>query len=156
METLKRPRAWLTSQLATGAQATALDLWIVASTIWGEARSEPLEGQQAVAWVILNRQQRHPRWQGKTLAAVCQAPWQFSAWNKNDPNYPKLLALTLTTPGFATCLHTTIDVLSGNVPSPVGKSTHYFATALDHQPAWALGKTPFIIIARHAFYQGIA
>ena len=31
------------------------DLWIFAKTIWAEARGEPLEGQIAVANVILNR-----------------------------------------------------------------------------------------------------
>ncbi len=57
---------------------------VVALTLYGEVRGEPLEGQLAVASVLLNRK-ADGRW-GQTFTSVCRAPWQFSCWNPTDPN----------------------------------------------------------------------
>lgn len=68
------------------------DLDTVALTVWGEARGESMVGQSAVAWVIRNRQ-ANPGWWSRphhTLADVCLASYQFSCWNRNDPNYARL------------------------------------------------------------------
>ncbi len=46
------------------------DLWILAKMIWAKARGEPLEGQIAVANVILNRVRRGGWW-GDTVPGVC-------------------------------------------------------------------------------------
>lgn len=64
------------------------DLEIFALTVYGEARGEKVEGQIAVANVIKNRCVA-----GKTYKDVCLAPYQFSCWNKNDPNRITLLEL---------------------------------------------------------------
>ncbi|MGE0045214.1 MAG: cell wall hydrolase [Hyphomonadaceae bacterium] len=56
---------------------------LVASTIYAEARSEGQRGMRAVAHVIWNRVGSRF---GETLREVIMAPWQFSAWNRNDPN----------------------------------------------------------------------
>lgn len=56
------------------------DLQILALTIYGEARGEPIEGQIAVGCVIRNRTN------GKGFSQICLAPKQFSCWNKSDPN----------------------------------------------------------------------
>lgn len=69
--------------------ATEKDRDILARTLWGEARGEGLAGQIAVAWTIRNRVNdgKAKSWWGEGYAGVCQAPYQFSCWNKNDPNY---------------------------------------------------------------------
>src|ERR1043165_6216488 len=50
------------------------DKLAIARTVYGEARGEPLTGQQAVASVILNR----ARGSGKSPAEVAAAPHQFA------------------------------------------------------------------------------
>jgi N-acetylmuramoyl-L-alanine amidase len=133
----------------------AKDLWVVAQTVWGESRSESQAGQIAVVWVIRNRQLYHPTWEGQTLTEICQAPYQFSCWNAQDPNRAQMEALMLTSLGFADILHLVVGVLGGNLASPVGKATHYYAKYIA-PPTWALGETPCAIIGVHRFFENIA
>lgn len=72
-----------------GMDRALVELHVVALTLWGEARGEGTEGMAAVAWVIKNRlvDRRFP----PNLLDVCLKPWQFSAWNDNDPNRSKLI-----------------------------------------------------------------
>ena len=74
---------------------TEKDRDVLARTIWGEARGESSAGKVAVAWTIRNRvfDGKEKSWWGEGYAGVCQAPWQFSCWNKTDPNYPFLIAV---------------------------------------------------------------
>ena len=72
-----------------------LEIDTLARTIFGEARGEPIKGQEAVASVVLNRvkvaQARGGRyWWGHDIISVCQKPYQFSCWNKSDPSYQRL------------------------------------------------------------------
>ena len=76
------------------------DIWIFAKTIWAEARGEPLDGQIAVANVILNRAQQGGWW-GDDVVKVCRKPKQFSYWNKSDPNRAKMDGLELQDRAFA-------------------------------------------------------
>ena len=67
------------------------DLDILALTVYGEARNQPIEGQVAVANVILNRLESR-QW-GSDIKSVCLARKQFSCWNENDPNRKILEAM---------------------------------------------------------------
>jgi N-acetylmuramoyl-L-alanine amidase len=58
---------------------------LLAATAWAEARSEGEDGMRAVAHVIVNRVGERF---GETVEDVVRAPWQFSAWNRGDPNRP--------------------------------------------------------------------
>ena len=71
---------------------TEKDRDILARTLWGEARGESLAGQIAVAWTIRNRVNdgKDKSWWGEGYAGVCQKPYQFSCWNRNDPNFAYL------------------------------------------------------------------
>ena len=71
---------------------TEKDRDILARTLWGEARGESLAGQIAVAWTIRNRVNdgKAKSWWGEGYAGVCQKPYQFSCWNKSDPNFAYL------------------------------------------------------------------
>jgi hypothetical protein len=133
--------------------ATADDLWILASTVYGEARGEPLVGQVAVAWTVRNRALHHSTWRGQSIQQICLAPKQYSCWNEGDPNRPKVLAVTLNDPVFLGCLHVAIDVLGELSWSPVGCATHFYAGS--RVPAWAKGKTPVAVIGRHRFFEDI-
>jgi len=53
---------------------------VVLKTIAMESASEPMDGQIAVAGVILERSRRS----GRSLEAECLKPKQFSAWNTDS------------------------------------------------------------------------
>ena len=74
---------------------TEKDRDILARTLWGEARGEGAAGQIAVAWTIRNRvfDGKTNSWWGEGYAGVCQKPYQFSCWNKTDPNYQFLIGV---------------------------------------------------------------
>lgn len=57
-------------------QPAFTDHQAVALTLYGEARSEPVEGRIAVGCVIRNR----VRLMKTSYRAVCFARWQFSCW----------------------------------------------------------------------------
>lgn len=108
------------------------NLDIMAKTLWAEARGEPEEGMLAVGWVIRNRAERSG-YAGSlvgsngAVSAVCLAPWQFSCWNKNDPNYAKLEVLALDE--YVKEQELAIDVLGGIAPDPTGGADCYYAPA---------------------------
>ncbi|MFW0755465.1 cell wall hydrolase [Pseudomonas sp. H11T01] len=78
---------------------------ILVRTLWGEARGEGLAGRIAVGWTIRNRVNdgKAKSWWGEGYAGVCLKVWQFSCWNKNDPNF---------------------RCLSGAKPIPAGQFAH--------------------------------
>ena len=59
-----------------------LDYKTLKNTIYMEARGECLEGQIAVAHVILNRVKANkPYFGGKNITDVCRKQYQFECWN---------------------------------------------------------------------------
>lgn len=119
---------------------------ILACTLWGEARGEKEEAVEAVAQVILNRAE-HPRWWGKDVRSVCLKPWQFSCWNKLDPNRAKL-AEPIKYGGWAPwekCCHVAAMALAEPVLSGyLIHATHYFSLPLTEPPkAW--GDSPMLL-----------
>jgi spore germination cell wall hydrolase CwlJ-like protein len=126
------------------------ELDVMARTVFGEARGEPKEGKIAVAWVIKNRAD-NPKWWGKSIVSVCQAPWQFSCWNKNDPNRAKLLAVLDSDPVFQECLEVCLGVIDGTYPDPTDGANHYHTKAV--RPHWAMNEEPTVTIGNHLFYR---
>lgn len=122
---------------------------ILARTIWGEARGEGADGMQAVANVVVNRV-AHPGWWGHTIQEVCQAPWQFSCWNANDPNLIKLLNVDASDPAFAVALDIAAQAVDGSLPDITGGATNYHAAGIN--PSWAADMTETAQIGRHIFY----
>ena len=66
---------------------TIYDKFMAALTIWREARGESQQARNGVYHVILNRAAQSPKegWPPQ-VHAVCTQPWQFSSFNKGDPN----------------------------------------------------------------------
>lgn len=138
---------------------------VVALTLFGEARGEPLEGQLAVASVLRNRL-ADGRW-GHTFKDVCWARLQFSCWNDTDPNRPLLdrLAYQLSTPATAAtlagdaalqrCLWIASGVIGGHFPSTVRNATHYYATSLRDTPRWAKAGTLVGRVGNHLFFENV-
>ena len=130
------------------------DLWIFAKTIWAEARGEPLEGQIAVANVILNRA-RQGGWWGDDVAGVCCKPKQFSCWNEIDPNRAKMDGLELQDMAFARAVSVASGAWAGarHGADTTGGATHYHTAAI--QPSWAAGHEPSVRIGNHVFYNSV-
>lgn len=129
---------------------TDYDMEILAKTIFGEARGEPQEGQIAVACCVLNRYKSNKWFSSSTIAGVCLKPWQFSCWNKNDPNSQKIANLTypIYSQYFPIIkLAQEYDITNG--------ATHYYNPYICTIPKWAKDKTPCAEIGKHLFFRDI-
>ncbi len=128
---------------------------VMARTLWGEARGEGDRGMHAVANVILNRvavaTARGRFWWGDHVIDVCQKPFQFSCWNRDDPNLPKLKSVDESDIHFATALRLSRRALIGVLADITNGATHYHERSIN--PYWASGRTPCAVIGRHVFYR---
>lgn len=133
------------------------DIDILARTLYGEARGERLAGITAVACVVVNRvrvaQRRGRFWWGNTVAGVCRKPWQFSCWNRGDPNRALIEAVDETDPVFRQCLNTARRAVAGTLADVTDGATHYHALGI--VPAWARGRDPCVAVGRHLFYNDV-
>ncbi|HTH15551.1 MAG TPA: cell wall hydrolase [Magnetospirillum sp.] len=125
---------------------------ILARTLWGEARGEPVRGIEAVAAVVMNRV-RHGGWWGDTVETVCKKPMQFSCWNPDDPNRAKLERVDDSDRVFRICVRTAWRAIAGALDDPTNGATHYHVRGL--YPLWARGRTPTTEIGNHVFYAGV-
>ena len=138
------------------------DAQVVALTLVGEARGEPLDGMIAVAQVIGHRTHdaRWPNdWRG-----VCWARKQFSCWNVFDSNRAVLerLAPSLVSGGslgthrgeVVEALWIADGVMAGRLRDLVHGACHYHALSV--HPRWAAGHTPIAQIGNHRFYNDVA
>lgn len=132
-----------------------LELDVMARTLWGEARGEGITGMQGVAFVILNRvtyaQSRGGFWWGNSILEVCQKPYQFSCWNKDDPNFRQLVALNDTDQLFLLAKRTASRAFLGFIKDITNAADHYHVRTI--MPHWAMGQTPVARIGRHLFYK---
>jgi spore germination cell wall hydrolase CwlJ-like protein len=135
--------------MGTDPRSRSID--IMARTIWGEARGEGRAGMEAVAAVIMNRV-KYPRWWGTDVASVCTKPYQFSCWNSDDPNRPKILAVTGKDPAFVTALEVAQNAVDGKLPDPTGGADSYYSI-FTHPPVWAEHAVHTCTIGHHAFYR---
>lgn len=132
-----------------------LEADVLARTIFGEARGEPIEGMEAVANVVLNRvkvaKTKGRYWWGNNIIGVCQKPYQFSCWNKSDPSYQRLINVTDKNIHFATALRIARRAVMGALKDRTNGATHYHADYIS--PYWSKGEAPVKIIGRHIFYK---
>lgn len=120
------------------AEANEDPAMVVAMTLYGEARNQDAAGQQAVASVILNRVAKQKAFYGLTAKDVCLKPWQFSCWNKNDPNRAILTdPANHTTETFLQCLEIAQSALAGTLDDNSGGATHYYANYIP-KPSWLI------------------
>ena len=137
---------------------TLPDRMVLALTVYGEARGEPVEGQIAVACVVRNRLHAAPA--GTTWRALCLAPEQFSCFNADDPNAATIqraavaLMTTQPPPALAQALWIADGVMSGVVLDPTHGATHYLVTSLlqsEHAPSWAVNQPILVTIGAQSF-----
>ncbi len=127
------------------------DLKILAKTIYGEARGElnnfGLAPLIAVGNVILNRFQKKF---ANSITEVCLAPYQFSCWNRTDPNFEKLKNLDVSSSIFKVCLNVAENLIEKNWPDLTDGCDHYHTKWI--KPYWAGQLTPKRIFGNHLFY----
>ncbi len=138
---------WRVSDAAAGGLSD--EARCLAQAVYFEARSEPLEGQLAVAQVVLNRV-RSPYWPDRVCAVVfegeqrrhrCQFSFACDGRSDNPKNrrawrLAKMVALV---------------ALDGLWRDVTGHATHYHAVYVT--PAWRAAMAPTVRYGHHVFYR---
>tara|TARA_Y100000310_G_scaffold338258_1_gene427407 strand:+ start:768 stop:1466 length:699 start_codon:yes stop_codon:yes gene_type:complete len=135
------------------------DKSLLARMIFGEARNCSETERVAVGYSAINRVNDGKRWNGETISEVLLKDWQYSCFNKNDPNRNKLLnPEAYDAESFYECLEVAEEILSGKLKDPTNGATHYFNPA-SANPSWAdklekIGKIKTEKgISKHEFYR---
>lgn len=135
------------------------DIDILARTLYGEARGEyprtdgGLAALIAVANVVCNRASERT-WYGTSVADVCLKPFQFSCWNKGDPNRALIESVKAEQDAlFNICCKVSENVINRIWPDLTAASNHYYATSMSTPPDWAKNQTPRFILGRHRFFK---
>jgi hypothetical protein len=127
----------------------AASLQCLTAAVYYEARSESVEGQRAVAQVVLNRV-RHPAfpksicgvvYQGSTRRTGCQFSFTCDG-SLRARREPDAWARARRVAGAA---------LAGSVYGPVGQATHYHASYV--HPWWAASLKRAVTVGSHIFYR---
>ena len=143
------------AEVSARALHREMEIDTLARTLWGEARGEGAAGMEAVAAVIVNRlrisREKGTLWWGNSMIQICQKPFQFSCWNKDDPNYAKLLAISADSPEFVTATRIARRAVLNLLPDPTGGATHYHAAG--SSPYWVGNEKPVAVVGRHIFYR---
>lgn len=122
---------------------------VFAKTIYAEARGEPLEGQQWVAWVIKNRAYRNkPYWGGNTIKGVCLQPYQFECWNGRTD-------IPINEPAVYKKIRSWSDALydAPHSKDPTQNCDYYNNPAKEGMPAWTKNVDLIRKIGNHNFYR---
>lgn len=127
----------------------AASLQCLTAAVYYEARSEGLEGQRAVAQVVLNRV-RHSAFPKSVCGVVFQGSsrrtgCQFSFTCDGSLRGARDREAWLKARRVAT------TALAGGVYGPVGLATHYHTTAI--RPWWASAMRPAVTVGSHIFYR---
>jgi spore germination cell wall hydrolase CwlJ-like protein len=133
---------------ATGAERERAELCMT-QAVYFEAGFEPLEGQQAVAQVIINRM-RHPDfpktvcgvvYQGSQTPIFCQFTFTCDGSLLRRPN----------TAAWAQSSRVAAAALNGFVSRDIGASTFYHADYVF--PRWGLTMVKVVQLGAHIFYR---
>lgn len=132
---------------------------VLARTIYGESRGEyyrpdgGLAGMMAVACVMRNRVNGKSVY-GNSYQEVCRKPYQFSCWNRNDPNYLMVSRIKLGDDRiFDLCQTIAKNIITETWPDITKGSNHYHASWMKTYPNWAEGRTPQYRCGQHIFYK---
>ena len=124
-------------------------LQCLASAVYYEAGNQDVDGERAVAQVVLNRV-RHPAfpnsvcgvvYEGSTRATGCQFTFTCDGSLSREPDPD----------GWRRAYKVAEDALSGSVYEPVGWATHYHADYV--VPTWASSMAKNAIVGAHIFYR---
>ncbi len=143
------------AQAVPAEEIDVVDAHWMALTMWGEARNGGEEAMRAVGHVIDNRRRAgtHGRYATETVSAA----WQFSAWNKDDPNYSAMMNIDTLRPDsgdyamWLAAKRVAGEILSGASADPTGGALFYHTAAVS--PRWSSGLAPVRVIGGHLFFR---
>ncbi len=145
-EPLGRMRGF--ADISRGSRQYATALQCMSQAIYYEAATESLQGQRAVAQVVLNRV-RHPAYPSSVCGVV------YQGWNAPVCQFSFVCdGALLRTPigeNWRRAQRTAEAALGGYVEESVGSATHYHADYVLPRWAYTLGK--LTQIGRHIFYR---
>lgn len=130
----------------------------MAKTVFGEVRGEGDATRRAVAWVIRNRARDPAHRFGHSVWEVVTRPYQFSCWNRGDPNREAILhpmRAPLEREAWLECVRVSWQVLSASeADNPIPGVYHYHDTSIP-PPAWTRGLEPVQVpgVMRLRFYR---
>lgn len=139
------------------------DLNVLALTIWGESRGEPIESKVAVGCVVRNRLTQRPTRFGSSFADVCLARKQFSCWwiIGGKANYEALMAVaqtiadcqTFKDPAYRECRYIATGIITGEIRDNTATATHYVTRSLyeGHPPQWVKEAPLVAHVGAHVF-----
>jgi spore germination cell wall hydrolase CwlJ-like protein len=137
------------------AEIDVVDAHWMALTMWGEARNGGESAMRAVGHVIDNR--RRSGAHGTFATETVSEAWQFSAWNRNDPNYSAMLNIDKVRPDsedhrmWLTAKRVADEILSGASADPTGGALFYHTAAVS--PRWSSGLAPVRVVGGHLFFR---
>ncbi len=147
----KEPNPPAAPFILSGADATSQDraLQCLTAAVYYEAASETLEGQQAVAQVVLNRV-RHPAF-ANSVCGVVYTGSQRKTGCQFTFTCDGSLARAPSPGGIARARAVARAALSGYVMRAVGHATHYHTQWV--APYWSPSLTKVAVIGAHIFYR---
>jgi spore germination cell wall hydrolase CwlJ-like protein len=127
----------------------ARSLQCLTEAVYYEAATEPLDGQRAVAQVVLNRV-RHPAYPNSVCGVVYQGHerrtgCQFSFTCDGSLGRAPMMSL------WNRARQVAAEALAGGVYAPVGYATHYHANYV--VPYWASSLVKSAEVGAHIFYR---
>lgn len=144
----------LEKEIARLSEKQRKELDIMARTIYGEARGEKSDNAlKAIAHVILNRtKDKEKKWDSCPIK-VSQQKYQFSCWNRNDPNYKLITRVTLKNKSFRRAYKAALQALKSK--DITNGANHYHSVFMKRKPKWAKSKKMIALtrIGNHKFYR---
>ncbi len=143
------------AEIVPAEDIDVVDAHWMALTMWGEARNGGSDAMRAVGHVIDNR--RRANTHGRYATETVSAAWQFSAWNRNDPNYQAMMNIDRLREGSEDHLmwmeakRLASEILSGASADPTGGALFYHTAAVS--PRWSAGLAPVRVIGGHLFFR---
>jgi spore germination cell wall hydrolase CwlJ-like protein len=149
------PSARTVAQLEAEPEIDVVDARWMAMTMWGEARGGGEEGMRAVGHVIDNRTRAGlgTRYVTDTVSEA----FQFSCWNRGDPNREAMMNVDLLRPGdgdhamWLLARRLAEEVLAGRSQDPTGGALFYHSISV--APRWSAGIAPTTQIGSHLFFR---
>ncbi len=125
------------------------ELFLLSLCCWREARGENLEAKRGQLWSVRNRVNR-PSWWGKDWISVILKPYQYSSFNKDDPNATKWPSPLDSS--WIACQKIAREVYDGQGPDPTAGATHYHDTSIE-PPNWAGEMQKTVQLGAFIFYR---
>jgi N-acetylmuramoyl-L-alanine amidase len=143
------------AEVIPAEEIDVVDAHWMALTMWGEARNGGESAMRAVGHVIDNR--RRSGAHGTYATETVSEAWQFSAWNRNDPNYSAMMNIDRLRPDsddqrmWVAAKRVAEEILSGASADPTGGALFYHTAAV--APRWSAGLAPVRVIGGHLFFR---